>query len=377
MYIMSDKIIFSGDLYCPENFCEFSLGNNAMKIIENSKYHCTNFEAPWPCQSDGLSLKAGPKLEQSIEIQKVLKLLKITHICLANNHIFDNGISGFIKTTESLIDYAVLGAGLTQEKIFAPSVLNIDGKKVALINASERQFGCYPHNLHTAGYAHFLDERFLNQIEYCSSNYHKTVVVVHGGLEMVDIPLPQIRNLYKSYIDAGASAVIGHHPHVIQGKELYNGSWIYYSIGNFIFRSEIESGGGVLKMNIGKDGNLQFTEYKVKVYKNNIELEEFEFKDSTDYLKSKSYETDAKKICTEYYEKCLNPYLNEVTFGLQNIYKPKRIIQLFKLFIKSALGRSTSVTRSMLLYHLLSFDTNRWTIETALKNKIHNKQTKE
>ncbi len=36
-------------------------------------------------------------------------------------------------------------------------------------------------------------------------------------------------------IDSGADLIIGTHPHVIQIKEKYNGKWIYYSIGNFVF----------------------------------------------------------------------------------------------------------------------------------------------
>ena len=41
------------------------------------------------------------------------------------------------------------------------------------------------------------------------------------------------------YIDAGADLVVGSHPHVLQGIELYHGKWILYSLGNFVFGSSI------------------------------------------------------------------------------------------------------------------------------------------
>ena len=42
-------------------------------------------------------------------------------------------------------------------------------------------------------------------------------------------------NLAHSAIDNGADLVLGHHPHVLEGIEVYNGKNIVYSLGNFCF----------------------------------------------------------------------------------------------------------------------------------------------
>ncbi|MBI4079902.1 CapA family protein [Candidatus Kaiserbacteria bacterium] len=60
------------------------------------------------------------------------------------------------------------------------------------------------------------------------------VVFAHWGDEYVPV-LPRVRQLAHSFADAGASIVIGSHPHIVQEKEFYNGTYIYYSLGNFIF----------------------------------------------------------------------------------------------------------------------------------------------
>jgi poly-gamma-glutamate synthesis protein (capsule biosynthesis protein) len=82
----------------------------------------------------------------------------------------------------------------------------------------------------------------------------KIVFYIHAGLETVDVPLPFFRELYQHLVDAGVDLVIGHHPHVIQGMEIYKTGLIYYSIGDFIFNSKnvkrFESVGCGLGLNI-------------------------------------------------------------------------------------------------------------------------------
>ena len=61
------------------------------------------------------------------------------------------------------------------------------------------------------------------------------MVYVHWGIERSTQPEEYQRTLARQYIDAGADAVIGAHPHVLQGIEYYQGKPIFYSLGNFIF----------------------------------------------------------------------------------------------------------------------------------------------
>jgi poly-gamma-glutamate synthesis protein (capsule biosynthesis protein) len=64
------------------------------------------------------------------------------------------------------------------------------------------------------------------------------VVIYHGGREYVPSPPPYIVNRLRAIADAGASAVIAHHPHVPQGIEMYGETPIVYSQGNFVFWQE-------------------------------------------------------------------------------------------------------------------------------------------
>ncbi len=58
---------------------------------------------------------------------------------------------------------------------------------------------------------------------------------MHAGIEYARKPIKSQIAFAHAAVDAGASLVIGHHPHVIQTEELYRGAPIFYSLGNFVF----------------------------------------------------------------------------------------------------------------------------------------------
>ena len=61
------------------------------------------------------------------------------------------------------------------------------------------------------------------------------VVCFHWGIEYTDMPIAAQVSEAHAAIDAGADLVIGHHPHVLQGAQLYKGHFIIYSLGDLVF----------------------------------------------------------------------------------------------------------------------------------------------
>ena len=60
-------------------------------------------------------------------------------------------------------------------------------------------------------------------------------VQIHGGFQFAEVNSEFIRNAARRAIDAGADAVVAHHPHVLQGVEWYDDKLIAYSLGNLVF----------------------------------------------------------------------------------------------------------------------------------------------
>jgi len=76
-------------------------------------------------------------------------------------------------------------------------------------------------------------KRVLAQIRRYKRPDNVVVVVMHWGSELAAQPFPWQQSLAHAFVDAGADAVVGAHPHVVQGIEQYKGRTIAYSLGNF------------------------------------------------------------------------------------------------------------------------------------------------
>jgi poly-gamma-glutamate capsule biosynthesis protein CapA/YwtB (metallophosphatase superfamily) len=69
--------------------------------------------------------------------------------------------------------------------------------------------------------------RFNSIIKEAKTKVDYLIAITHAGLEMVDLPLPEWRDIYREMINMGCDAIVGGHPHVPQGYEIYNGKPIF------------------------------------------------------------------------------------------------------------------------------------------------------
>lgn len=138
---------------------------------------------------------------------------------LANNHSHDYGEQSFTDTKETLQD-----AGITTFGYDETAVLEIKGIKVGLI-------GIYELADHLERRQQLLDN--LEQVK--AKGAQIIIVVFHWGNEKETSPDSNQTTLGRLAIDHGADLVVGHHSHVLQPIEEYNGKYIAYSLGNFCF----------------------------------------------------------------------------------------------------------------------------------------------
>jgi len=106
----------------------------------------------------------------------------------------------------------------------------------------------------------------ITEIEKAKGFSDIIIVYCHWGLEYKTTASKQQVEIAHKFIDAGADAIIGSHPHVIQNSEEYKGKKIYYSLGNFIFdqyfEENVRNGLGVKMFIDPKDKSLNFEELK-------------------------------------------------------------------------------------------------------------------
>ena len=171
---------------------------------------------------------------------KYLKDLGVDIVGLANNHTFDYGEESFMDTLKTLEDAKIpyVGAGRTLDQAKAPVYLESNGVRIAYVAASRAEYTIYtPEATDTEpGILWCYDNtRFLESIREAAENADYVIALPHWGVEhSTELEEAQTEGAH-AYIDAGADAVIGAHPHILQGIEYYKGKPILYSLGNFWF----------------------------------------------------------------------------------------------------------------------------------------------
>ena len=138
---------------------------------------------------------------------------------LANNHSKDYGEQSYTDTIQYLESAGIATFGYDRT-----SVLDIKGIKVGLVgiyvlaDGMERQ------------------QQLIDNIQSVKNQGAQVVIVsFHWGTEKATYPDDIQKTLAHIAVDNGADLVVGHHPHVLQGIEEYNGKNIVYSLGNFCF----------------------------------------------------------------------------------------------------------------------------------------------
>lgn len=189
----------------------------------------------------------------------ILHEMGVDIVSLANNHALDYGVDALMDTFTTLeeagIDY--VGAGENLARAEAPVYYTIGDKKIAYLASSRVIFAMdwYAKEDSPGMVGTYDPTPLIKAIEKASENSDFVVVYVHWGVEKNNYPENYQKNFARQYIDAGADIVIGCHPHVMQGFEIYKGKPIAYSLGNFWFNSSTRES-GFLKVYIDPDGTI-------------------------------------------------------------------------------------------------------------------------
>jgi hypothetical protein len=177
---------------------------------------------------------------------------------IANNHIYDFGKIGLFDTIAKLDSARIgrVGAGRDYAEAHHPVVVTIRNVKIGFL-------GYYGGHESPAakGKSAGVAERNLriiqNDIERLKHEQDADFVVVnfHWGKENARMPDASQQEFAHNVIDAGADAIIGHHPHVLQGIEVYKNKIIAYSLGNLVFggNGRHSYNTGILEIRCNKD----------------------------------------------------------------------------------------------------------------------------
>ncbi len=215
-------------------------------LADKADLFVVNLECPFTLEGEKIpknfNFRARPEFVASLQAGGV------DVVSLANNHLMDYGSRG-LTDTQATLDAAKIvhfGAGSTLSASRAPAVVTVKGVKIAFLGyfflgdrniepkeviATEATPGVAGHHSDVAQLKAWLVE----DIKAARTKADLVIPFFHWGREGKTSPEPYQLELAHVAIDNGAAAVIGSHPHVLQGIELYNGRPVVYSLGNFVF----------------------------------------------------------------------------------------------------------------------------------------------
>lgn len=158
-------------------------------------------------------------------------------LSLANNHIVDYGGEA-LSDTITLLEQAGIssvGAGANYEAAHASVIREVRGTRIAFLAYTNLLPPSYFSKSGEPAISGIDERELSDDIARARKMAHLVIVSFHWGEEYETKHNAFQERIGHLAIDSGADLIVGHHPHVVQDIEEYNGKYIAYSLGNFIF----------------------------------------------------------------------------------------------------------------------------------------------
>ncbi|MED4126684.1 CapA family protein [Shouchella miscanthi] len=190
---------------------------------------------------EALGLSGYPAFNSPFEVGDALKEAGVNVVTLANNHTLDRGPQSILNALDywDELNMTYTGAFRNKEDAKDLRIIESQGISIAILSYTYGTNGIPVPNGRDY-LVNFAEASFMaEQIREADKEADAVLVALHAGEEYVDFPNQQQRDLVQLAADSGATAVIGHHPHVLQPIEWVEGKHdhdmlVVYSLGNFL-----------------------------------------------------------------------------------------------------------------------------------------------
>lgn len=241
----------------------FAKNKDATAIIRNADIAFGNLEGP--ASDKGSDLGNLYSFRMDPEVLPLLKNIGFDALSVANNHAGDWGRTAFEDTLARMRENELVAVGGAATKPEAESVKIVtrNGIRVGFLGFSDVGPAWLEAGETRSGILLASDPKFADIVRDAAEQTDVLVVSFHFGDEYKPHTARQ-SDLARLAIDSGAAVVIGHHPHVTQAVETYNGGIIAYSLGNFIFDqswSKETMKGMILEVKMNKKGVMHVKQY--------------------------------------------------------------------------------------------------------------------
>ncbi len=210
-----------------------------LPVFKDSQIVIGNLEGPLTTRGTAEEGKTYTFRSPPGKVSAALKAAGFSVVTLANNHTLDYGPEGLAQTLEALDAEGIqhIGAGENLAAARRAAIVMVKGQRIAFLGYSVTLPETFYASDHKAGTAFAREEQVRADVIAARQQADIVIVSFHWGQEGKTELRDYQTHLGHVAIDAGAQAVLGHHPHILQAIEYYKGGVILYSLGNFTFGS--------------------------------------------------------------------------------------------------------------------------------------------
>ena len=191
-----------------------------------------------------------------------LKAGGVRVVNLGNNHSTDYGTAGLLDTIDraTAAGLTVVGAGRNSDDTYTAKVIDVRGVRVGFLGFDRNlPFDAPIAGATSPGQADGRNAQFAASVVRKARTVADVVVVmVHTGVERDECPTPSDVAFFNTLLAAGATIVVGNHPHVLQAVVERDDQLVMYSNGNFVFypTTEDQRKTGVLTVGVNREGKV-------------------------------------------------------------------------------------------------------------------------
>lgn len=239
-----------------------------LPLFRSHEYVLGNLESPLADAVNTELLLGGEMLGRST-FAKSLRRSGFRGMSVANNHALHHGERGFSQTLGALVESGidVLGARVAgcMQPVFR---VMSDGSTCAFLAFSTRPEYREPE---AQCYARPSEAALLEEVHAASRAADAVIVSMHWGREYIRFAAPSQRALATALVEAGATVIVGHHPHVVQEIERRGRSVVAFSLGNFCFDTWLPScrRSIALSLKIDSSGVEEFSVVPLRISRQN------------------------------------------------------------------------------------------------------------
>jgi poly-gamma-glutamate synthesis protein (capsule biosynthesis protein) len=177
---------------------------------------------------------------------------------LANNHSLDYGRVAFADTLRYAERYGIrtVGGGRSLRDARKPAILGRGGLRIAFLGFSDVRPPGFDAGPGRSGATPAFRRYIRTDVRKAARRADVVVVYYHWGIELDRSPTARQHFLARVALRAGASVVLGAHPHVLQPRDRRGTRFVAWSLGNFVFdwHSPGTDRTGILRLGLGRAG---------------------------------------------------------------------------------------------------------------------------